>query len=114
MCTEEQITLFMQRDGLQRNEIMHAVMNLRIACRLHCNGGSGMCRLHRGQVKGPGWVSRGKTAVLLACAVIFYYGVVYYAVCGRCNLVAKYKYASALSPSLEWFYSSENMIKHQH
>lgn len=40
MCTQEQITLFMQRDCLQRNEIMHGVMNLRMACGLHCNAGT--------------------------------------------------------------------------
>lgn len=59
MCTEEQITLFMQRDGLQHNEIMHGVMNLCIVCSLHWNGGSEMWRLHEGQVKGLGWVLLG-------------------------------------------------------
>lgn len=58
MCTQEQITLFMQRDCLQRNEIMHGVMNLRVACGSHCNAGSGMQRLRGGQVKGLGWDSK--------------------------------------------------------
>lgn len=83
MCTEEQITLFMQRDGLQRNEIMHAVMNLCIACGLHCNGGSEMWRLYEGQVKGLGWVCK---ALRESCSPISLCYVIYNSVRGRSNL----------------------------